>query len=448
MAVMTGSNIANRLSRGVRTAWTNVTATASFVLFAVRRFDEDRGMQVASALTYTSLLGLVPILAMVLAIFTGFPGFADMRDRVKSALLAPLMPNAGEQARTYIDMALANTNQLTAIGVVGLAVTAILLLSTIEAAFNQIWRVVEPRPLWMRLLSFWAVLTVGPLLLGISLSLSSYLFGMAGLTGAGELGRIAAGLARFMPFALQTVAFMLLFLIIPNRRVNWAHAIAGALVASVLFELLKWGFGLYVGSSDVYTKVYGALASIPIFLLWLYLSWSVVLLGAEVAAAMPEWRSARLALKREAMQPAERLAAALALLRELWLESRSGGTRLGRETLARRVPRGVEAVDIGLADLQRAGYVAGTDDGRLVLTRDLGDVSLYTLHRDLRLDLGRDLGAEFGAEDGPAWAARLGEILLAVDAGKRAAMDMPVKRLILEGDGKVPPPGSAQPADR
>ena len=242
-----------------------LAALGALVRYVARRIITDSCLQSASSLTYTSLLGLVPLLAMFLAILSGFPAFHETREEVKSLILAPLVPEAGEMIREHIDRFLANTRELTGIGIAGLAITSILLLNTIVSALNRIWRVRESRPFYVRILAFWAILTLTPVLTATSITLSRELSGFAGTdAGLAWLGTIGG-------FAVQTLFFIIIFLVIPNRRVRVTHAAIGGLTSSLLFEVLKVGFGLYFEVAQVYQVMYGALAAIPIFLLWLYL---------------------------------------------------------------------------------------------------------------------------------------------------------------------------------
>ncbi len=260
----------------------NWGALHKFGVLVVRRFNADRGLQTASALTYTTLLSLVPLLAVSLAILSGFSAFEGMRESVKSAVLDVLLPTSKGPAAQYIDAFLANAQSLTTPGLAGIAVTALMLLSTIESTFNRIWRVQSPRSLGRRLLRFWSVLTLGPLLLGASLSLTSYFFAVA---DDGTVQSAIQRIGRLAPLVLQWIAFTLLFVAIPQAQVRFRYAAIGGFVAAALFEVLKLGFAVYLDNTDNYRALYGALAAIPVFLVWLYASWTVILIEPEVVEA-------------------------------------------------------------------------------------------------------------------------------------------------------------------
>jgi membrane protein len=354
---------------------------AQFAVVVVRRFTHDRGLQTASALTYTSLLSIVPLLVVSLAILSGFGAFAEMKEAVKTAILDALLPSTKTQAAEHIDQFLGNAKALTGPGLAGIAVTALMLLSTIEGTFNRIWRVKSPRSLTIRILRYWSALTMGPLLLGASLSLTSYFFAVADdkmVRGAMQQ------IGHLIPLALQWVAFTLLYITIPNAPVRLKHAVIGGLVAAALFEALKNGFAIYIDNADNFRVIYGALAVIPIFLMWLYSSWTVILIGAEVAAAVPEWREAlaRGGSATDTDTATARLETALALLCALWKAAGKG------ESVDPNAPEAIQAgwADDGLRTLVGAGFVTIAADERLVAGRDYARTPAWDLWQ--ALDLG------------------------------------------------------------
>ncbi len=349
-----------------------------FIRLVIERFTADRGLQTASALTYTTLLSLVPFLVVSLAILSAFGAVANMRETVKDAVLDVLVPDSRAQVSAQIDQFLGNAANLTGPGLAAIAVTAVMLLFTIEGTFNRIWRVASPRSLVLRILRFWTVLTLGPLLLGASLSLTSYFFAVAD----DDLVRSAMKeLSRLLPIALQWLAFTLLYIAVPHARVRIKHAAIGGLVAAVLFEVLKLGFAVYIDNADNFRVIYGALAAIPVFLMWLYASWSVILMGAEVTAALPQWQR-DLARDREGAQTASRrLATALDLLQRLWGIAGTGGT------LSPNAPEVLEADWAGdvLEKLVKADFVEITADEQLIAGRDLSRTPALALWHALDL---------------------------------------------------------------
>jgi len=253
--------------------------------FAGRRLSEERLPQVAGSLTFTTILALVPMLTIALAIFTAFPLFGTFRASLEAYFVQHLMPKG--IANTILD----NLNQfasksarLSAVGGVALIVTAGLTMSTVDQVFNSIWRVKAQRPLIQRALVYWALVTLGPLLIGISITVTSYLMAAANGLVTSWMG---TWFYTAVSVSLTTAAFTLLYVAVPNRLVDWRDAIWGGLLAGVAFEVAKRIFAAYVIKFPTYTVIYGALAALPIFLLWIYILWMITLVGALVAAALP-----------------------------------------------------------------------------------------------------------------------------------------------------------------
>ncbi|SDF47530.1 tRNA-processing RNAse BN [Limimonas halophila] len=355
---------------------------SSFATYTALRFHRDDGFRLASGLTYASLLALVPLLAIALAMVSAFPAFEGVRETALDTLFRETLPGTGDRIAEWMADFIDRAGKMTGPGVLGLAVTAILLLSNINGAFNAIWRVSEARPWAMRLLVYWALLTLGPLLLGASLSLSSAAFGAL---GGGEAFGGSAALARALSTLLLAVGLGVIYFVVPNRGVHPLHAAVGGLVGSGLFELATFGFGVYLANFPSYEAIYGAFSTLPIFLVWLFLSWCAVLLGAEVAAALPEWRAAR-ARGRTRVSAGARLALGLALLSRL-RAGMTDGHHLRRRELVRGLPATPAEVDGVLKPLRQAGCVARTQTGRWVLGRDLATVTLADLMAALDVTL-------------------------------------------------------------
>ncbi|MDB5902041.1 MAG: rane protein, partial [Betaproteobacteria bacterium] len=246
-------------------------------------------MQIASSLTFTSLLSIVPMVTVAVTVIAAFPVFGDLTAALQTFILQNMMPASAESIATYTQQFSTNAGKLTAVGIAFLVVTSIMLLLTIDRAFNDIWRVKRSRPVVQRVLVYWTLITIGPVLIGASLTLTSWLVGQAvglvrGLPGA------SVALLSVVPVALTSVALALLYIAMPNRRIATRDAVIGGLIGGIAFELMKRGFALYVSYFPTYTLVYGAFATVPVFLLWIYLSWLVVIFGAVVVAALPEWR--------------------------------------------------------------------------------------------------------------------------------------------------------------
>lgn len=368
---------------------------AAYGVYAVRRFYRDQGLQAAGALTYTTLLALVPLMTIAFSIFSAFPAFQTMQDRIEVLLFENLVPEVGSVVRSYVSEFSRNATNLTAVGVVALAVSAVLLLSTIESVFNRIWRVERARPLVMRLLIFWTILTLGPVLLGASFSLTSGMFAWIGQLADESAAYVPIALegvgisvgGRVLAALLQTAAFTVLFVLVPAKPVRLRDAAVGGAIAGVSLEALKWGFRLYVVSFPSYQAIYGALAAIPIFLIWLYLSWTVVIIGAVFAASFSEWRNAHSVDVDADFAPARRLGAAVVVLGVIAERARQGDAA-SPDALAQALP--FDARDGLVEALRTGGYIVTTDEDGYALTRDLHATRLADLARDLELTLGLD----------------------------------------------------------
>jgi membrane protein len=264
--------------------WTTIR---DVLRFAVRRASDERIAQIAGSLTFTTVLSVVPLVTIVFAVLSALPVFAQMQEGLRNLLLQNLMPaSVSDSIFRYLNQFVAKARGLTLVGVGFLAVTSVSTMLTIDGALNTIWRVRHPRPLYQRVLVYWAILTVGPILLALSLTLTSYLIS----TSAGLVNRpppFISFLINFVPWVVLTFAYAGLYVYVPNRPVEWRDALIGGLIGASAFELAKRGFAIYIASFPSYTIIYGALAALPIFLLWVYVSWLITLAGATISAALP-----------------------------------------------------------------------------------------------------------------------------------------------------------------
>jgi membrane protein len=255
--------------------------------FARRRLNEEKLPQVAGSLTFTTTLALVPLLTIVLAIFTTFPVFNTFRASLEGYFVQTVMPKG--IANTIINnlsQFASKATRLSAVGAVALLFTSAAMMGMVERAFNQIWRVKRTRPLPQRVLMYWALLTLGPLLFGLSLTVTSQLF-MATNDLMRTVPLLGALFYTLVSIVLTTGAYTLLYMAVPNRFVDWRDAVWGGLVAAIAFEVAKRLFGVFIKQFPTYAIIYGALAALPLFLLWMYVSWLITLVGALLTAALP-----------------------------------------------------------------------------------------------------------------------------------------------------------------
>lgn len=253
-----------------------------------RRYSDDRLNRVAQALSYTTVLAVVPFTTVAFAILSVFPVFEEWMATIQTFIYKHFVPTSGDTVQYYLQQFSQKSAQLTAIGLLFLIVTALMLMETIEYTFNEIWRVQQKRKALHRFLTYWAILTLGPILLVVSLSLTSYVVSLP-LFEKTMGGSVRGFFLNSLPFLFEVLAFSLLYLAVPNTRVRWRHALAGSVFSAILFELAKWGFAYFVVHFSSYQLVYGAIATLPVFLIWIYLSWIIILLGAEFVAIAPGW---------------------------------------------------------------------------------------------------------------------------------------------------------------
>lgn len=252
-----------------------------------QRLIADQLALTASSLTFTTTIALVPLITVALAAFTAFPMFGKLQTVLQQWLIESLVPdNIAKQVLGYLTQFSGKASQLGVVGVVALLVTALAMVLTIDRTLNRIWRVQRPRPLRKRVLIYWAVLTLGPLLLGASLTITSYLITASKNVVGGPPGGFRI-LLNMLEFSLLCAGMAALFRNVPNTHVKWAHAWAGGLMVSLAFEVAKKLLTLYLAAIPTYSVVYGAFATAPILLVWIYLAWSMVLMGAVLVASLP-----------------------------------------------------------------------------------------------------------------------------------------------------------------
>jgi membrane protein len=374
--------------------------------FAAHRARDVRLAQVASSLTFTTVLSLVPLLAVLLAVFTAFPMFADLRANFEKNVLRELLPpQYGSVILRYLNDFAAKAGSLTALGLGFLFGTALAMVFTVDRVLNDIWQVRARRPLLQRLLVYWTLLTFGPLLIGASLSATSYLLSISpDVSRRGpDLLRAALG---YGPLLLSGFAFTALYVLVPARRVLWRDALIGGFAAALLGEGMRDLFTAYIRTGTV-GSIYGAFAVLPLFLLWIYLVWLAILFGAAIAATLPRLRSTRFADERRA---GNRFITAVALLRALVAARADGrdGGRMSVDDLARGVRTYPEETERLLAELEKLNYVAaveGTQGVQWLLTCDPARKTLQEAFARLAIDPANTLAVRDPAGLG-AWVSR------------------------------------------
>lgn len=331
------------------------------------RFREDRLGLTASSLTFTTLISLVPLVTVMLALFAAFPVFSSFEDALQKYFLQNLVPdNIARPVMQALTQFAAKANRLGTVGLVFLVFAALALMLTIDRALNAIWRVRTARPIAQRVLVYWAAATLGPLALGVSLSLTS----LAITASRGWIGAMPGGvsvLLNIIEFVLFAAAMAGLFHFVPNTHVRWQHAVAGGVFVSAGFEVAKKGLAWYIGQVPTFSVVYGAFATLPIFLVWIYLGWVIVLLGAVIAAYAP---SLQMRVKRWPDSPGARLALTVQVLRALQAARGNERRGLALEALAQALridPLQIETVIDTLVALDWVGRLDEGGAARFVL---------------------------------------------------------------------------------
>lgn len=355
--------------------------TGTFLRFLWRRFLDDRLFESAGALSFTMVFAMVPLSMVVFGVVSAFPAFDNWKNALSNYVFANFVPSSASAIKGWLEEATSNTGELTGVGVLVLVISLLVTLVSIEATFNKIWRVKTARPKFSRFLVYWTVLTLGAIVATASLALSTQFFAMSIFkTASGQW--VEGMILRLTPMLIEWFAFIAIYRVVPHRTVQWRHAMAGAALAVLLLELVKWGIGLYLGSFNAYAKIYQQVAFVPIFLLWIYFGWVAILLGASFASSISAFR----------YQPASMR---LPVGHELYGLLRM----LGRFAMARREGKGLHIDQIQdmepmltdalvqqlLAQFSEIGLVSRAESGEWLLARDLDDLTLAELYEACNL---------------------------------------------------------------
>ncbi len=272
------------------------------LFYFIRRIQRQQIQIVAGYLSYVCLMSLVPLVVVMLSVMTAFPLFAELQQSIEQFVYSNFVPAAGDVVQLYLSGFVANASKMSAVAISFLFVAALLLISSIDSTFNKIWRVNDKRRTITSFAMYWMVLTLGPILVGASIALSSYLMSIVSVDEYDVLG-LSDILLRMLPLFTSIVAFVILYTAVPNKAVPFKYAISGAVLAGVLFELAKKVFALYITAFPSYQVIYGALATIPIIFLWVYVSWLIVLVGALLTVSLQEYSELKVSKSTISEQP-------------------------------------------------------------------------------------------------------------------------------------------------
>lgn len=347
----------------------------AFARFVWHRFLDENCFESAGTLSFTTVFALVPLTTAIFGILAAFPVFEQWSEQLTDFVFANFVPQAAQAMQGYLLDFAGNASRLTSAGVIALVLSALLMMSSVEESFNRIFRAPARERKLARFVVYWTVLSLGPILIAASLGLSTYVLSLPGLDDATRDLHLGERLLRLLPAAVICGALTLAYLVIPNRAVRFRHALVGGVLASMLFEATKQVFAQYLARAN-YEQVYGVLAAVPIFLVWIYLSWVMVLVGASIAASLSAFR-----FVPPAMRVTQGLEfAALLKVFDLIAQATRSGAPLTRNQIAAQTNNLTDdQLDRFLAELRTARCVHCTDVGTWALLRDPATVTLGEL---------------------------------------------------------------------
>lgn len=366
-----------------------------FIVYLKREFIEKNCQRTAAALTYMTLFALVPLLAVFYAMFSLFPAFDGLDQQLQSVIFSHLLPESGANLSNYLTSFSDEARNLSAPGAVLLIVTAYLMLSNIEKSFNVIWGVKHARSGLSSFLLYWAVLSIGPLLLGAGMAASTYLLSLKLVVGEYDIYGLTELFFSTFPWLMTTAAFTLLFVAVPNCKVPFKFGLIGGVISALCFEALKMAFGWIVANSS-FSSIYGAFAVVPLFLLWINCLWIIILSGAVLVRTLAE---------RDYIDHAKRRTNFLAVLHilALLLERSYTGTKV---TDKECVKTGIGLVHWHKlrSTLSKEGWLAITDQGDYVLSRDLSKTTILDVARLVKMPINQLSGESTPSTE---WEVRL-----------------------------------------
>ena len=372
----------NQLLSTVGSVPRQLAISCQFLVYALRRFLSDGCPQSAAALTYMSLFAIVPMLTLMYSMFSLVPAFQELGGQVEEFIFSKFLPSSGQEITQYLSEFSNQARKLSVAGVAIILVTALLMLSNIEKTFNHIWATTGSRKGLAGFLVYWAILSLGPLLLAVGMIMSTYLMSLRLMvTEVDSLGLVAL-LFSYLPWLLTWLAFTLLYVAVPNCKVRAVYAAFGGLITTLLFETAKALFGQLVAHS-IYTNVYGAFAVIPLFLIWIYLLWMLILFGAELVRSLETFQYQG----RDTELPD--LLAVLIILWQCWRRQQKGRSLSDRSMgiIGLNVEQWRRLRNVLLGQ----GVLEKTASGQYVMIRDADTIRL--------VDISGWLGQGYGSDD-------------------------------------------------
>ncbi|UWX58301.1 YihY family inner membrane protein [Chlorobaculum sp. MV4-Y] len=394
-----------------------------YLSFMARHFVHDRILMSAGSLAFQTLLSLVPLMAVTLSILKVFPVFASLKQYIGDFLFQNFAPAKGLILKGYLWEFIDKTSSLSTVGGLFLIVIVLFLISTIDQTLNDIWEVQTPRRRLQGFTLYWTVLTLGPVFIGTSVLASSYVW--YSVFAEGALLEMKTRVLSYVPLFNSAIAFFLLYMLVPNRKVRFTHALAGGVLAAVLFELAKRWFTFYVSSFATFEHIYGALSVVPMLFFWIYLEWVVVLTGAEFVFSLGYFRPA-VCPARE-FDPLQGLPEVVAVLRSVWRAQLSGSFMTGKKLLASEIIGDRSKLGFAVDFLKQNGILHQTADGGLAISADIHTVSLYDLYAKLP---GALFNGDGCAEGGQQVSCEFEPLRTEVREALRSVMQTPLIALV------------------
>lgn len=400
-----------------------------FAAVVLSRFQENRCAENAAALTYTTLFAVVPMMTVTYSMLSAIPSLNGVSDTVQNFIFENFVPATGAVVQSYLSDFSQQARKLTGVGVAFLLVTSFMMLRTIDGALNKIWQVDQVRRGVSGFLLYWAILSLGPLLLGAGFILTSYLASLKLVSDTtafvgGWLG-VERWLLRLMPFLLSTLVFTLLYVAVPNRKVPVRHGLIGAVFVAFLVELAKAGFALFISLSPSYQLIYGAFAAVPLFLLWIYLSWLLVLLGAVIVRSLALYGGSA---SGERLHP---LVSLLTILKAFQVRFQEGKGLTYARLLSMENAISLDDWEQYTVRLMHMGMISKNESGDWMLARDLRQVSLVAFCGQLPWPLPDDKALEsFASGHSPGWLSELAERIKTINRSKSEVLEGSLDQLL------------------
>ena len=355
--------------------WVQPVRLWNFLKFVTREFDANNGIENAKSLTYMSLFAVVPLMTLIVSILSAFPSFQVFGSQIQDMIFARLLPSSSSELEQYLNNFAGQARNLTWIGAIMLLATAYLMLINIERSFNRIWDVAQLRKGISSFLLYWSVLSLSPLLLGVGFAISSYITSLSlfeTFTEVSDLVGARTVVLGIFPTVLTTLAFTLLYVAVPNCGVRLRHAMIGGLVVALMFIVVKWVFAKFIAMAS-YEFVYGTFAAMPIFLIWVYICWMLILFGANLVRAIPIYRL------RTVTKKVHPTLLVLGLLNKFWKHHLEGTSVNIRDLLDNDWAFQDDLLGRCLGILQEKRVIRACGEGEYIINRELDHLSLWDL---------------------------------------------------------------------